>query len=65
MNFLTGKRIERSKILMLDEERTIADVIEAAGFHDQSNFIKNFKKIEGITPSLYRRDNLCPQDHLN
>jgi YesN/AraC family two-component response regulator len=65
MNFLTGKRIERSKILMLDEERTIADVIEAAGFHDQSNFIKNFKKIEGITPSIYRRDNLCPQDHLN
>ena len=58
MHFLTCKRIERAKILLLDEELTITDIIEAVGFQDQSNFIKNFKKIEGVTPSFYRRDNL-------
>jgi transcriptional regulator GlxA family with amidase domain len=62
MHYLTGKRIERAKILLLDEERTIADIIEAVGFQDQSNFIKNFKKLEGVTPSFYRRDNLCSRD---
>jgi len=62
MYYLTCKRIERAKILMLDDERTITDIIGAVGFQDQSNFIKNFKKIEGVTPSFYRRDNLCSRD---
>jgi YesN/AraC family two-component response regulator len=62
MYYLTCKRIERAKVLLLNEERTIDDVIGAVGFTDQSNFIKNFKKIEGVTPSFYRRDNLCTRD---
>lgn len=63
MHFLTGKRIERAKILLLDEELAIVDVIAEVGFQDQSNFIKNFKKIEGVTPSFYRRDNLRARNH--
>lgn len=63
MHFLTAKRIERAKILLLDEERAIGEVIAEVGFQDQSNFIKNFKKIEGVTPSFYRRDNLCAPNH--
>jgi YesN/AraC family two-component response regulator len=63
MHFLTCKRIERAKILLLDEELTITDIIAAVGFQDQSNFIKNFKKIEGVTPSFYRRDNLCARNN--
>ncbi|MDX1776282.1 MAG: helix-turn-helix domain-containing protein [Desulfobulbales bacterium] len=62
IHFLTCKRIEKAKLLLLDESLTIANVISAVGFHDQSNFIKNFKKIEGVTPSLYRRDNLSIPD---
>ena len=63
MYYLTCKRIERAKVLLLDDEKTIGDVLTAIGFQDQSNFIKNFKKIEGVTPSFYRRDNLCARKH--
>lgn len=59
MYYLTCMRIERAKILLLDDALTISDIMGAVGFQDQSNFIKNFKKIEGVTPSFFRRDNLC------
>jgi len=62
MHYLAGKRIERAKVLLLDEEKTIGDVIADVGFQDQSTFIKNFKKVEGVTPSFYRRDNLCARN---
>jgi YesN/AraC family two-component response regulator len=62
MQYLTRKRIEQAKILLLDEDMVIGDVITAVGFQDQSNFIKNFKKVEGVTPSFYRRDNICSRN---
>ncbi|NOT64050.1 MAG: helix-turn-helix transcriptional regulator [Acidobacteria bacterium] len=33
----------------------IADIAIAAGFYDQGHFSRTFKRILGITPSVYRR----------
>ena len=63
MHYLTGKRIEQAKILLLEENLTMGEIMAAVGFQDQSNFIKNFKKIERVTPGIYRRDNLCDDNH--
>lgn len=55
-SYLTNYRINRSKILLRSTEKTIADIAEACGFLDTSNFISQFKKHTGVRPTHYRRD---------
>ena len=33
------------------------EVAEMVGFHDQKYFVKVFKKLSGVTPSEYKREN--------
>lgn len=53
-NFLTSVRIERSRVLLLSENLTIAQIAEYSGFFDQSYFNKIFKRETGLTPKKYR-----------
>ncbi|WP_051722738.1 AraC family transcriptional regulator [Streptomyces albus] len=52
--YLTGRRIERARRLLLDGHRP-ADVATAAGFHDQSHLNRHFTRHVGTTPARYRR----------
>lgn len=52
--FLTSVRIERSRVLLLSDELTIAEIAECSGFFDQSYFNKVFKRETGLTPKKYR-----------
>jgi AraC family transcriptional regulator len=53
MNFLLLMRIERARDL-LRKNIPIATIAFKAGFSDQSNFNRHFKKVTGMTPTAYR-----------
>lgn len=45
---------------MLAEGRTVTEVQELLGFSSYAYFFKFFKKMIGISPSQYRKDNTMP-----
>lgn len=51
--FQLQNRVRKAQRL-LEKPVTIAEVALAAGFCDQSHFIRNFEKFVGLTPSAYR-----------
>jgi len=53
-DYIIKLRIDYGKYLLLNTDISIADLANEAGFYDQSHFTKHFKKIERITPSLFR-----------
>ena len=50
--YLTGRRIERARRLLLDGMRP-ADVAVTVGFHDQSHLNRHFKRMLATTPARY------------
>ncbi len=53
--YLNHKRIEEAKALLRKNGVSIAEACYAVGFNDLSYFGRVFKRIEGRTPSDYRR----------
>lgn len=53
--YLNRIRVEQSKLLLLNQTLTIADVGYMVGFSEQGYFIKVFRKYVGITPKQYQR----------
>lgn len=54
-SYLMNYHINRSKILLRSTNKSIAEIAEACGFSDTSNFISQFKKHTGIRPTHYRK----------
>ncbi len=54
MKFVATLRIERAKELLMKNDKTVSLVANEVGFRDLSNFIRQFKKITGVTPTMYR-----------
>lgn len=52
--YLLNLRIEKAKDLLAGK-MPVTDVAYQSGFFDQSHFIRNFKKIMGVTPKNYGR----------
>ena len=50
--------MDRAIYLMKSEENTIALISDALGYRDESSFIRSFKRIYGITPSVYRHNQI-------
>ncbi|RAM49751.1 MAG: AraC family transcriptional regulator [Hapalosiphonaceae cyanobacterium JJU2] len=48
-------RIERAKMLLLQNKLKIAEVASIVGFADQSQFTRHFKRILGVTPKEIRK----------
>ncbi|MCU6792223.1 AraC family transcriptional regulator [Paenibacillus sp. WQ 127069] len=48
-------RVEAVKQAIVSSDRPIKEIILETGYQDMSNFIKKFKKMEGITPGEYRK----------
>lgn len=58
MNFseyVTRRRIQRAKELVITTNLPINEIAEEAGYKTSKYFIKIFKEIEGMTPSTYRK----------
>lgn len=55
--FLQNFRISMAKRLLLSSKNKIYEIAEEVGYHDQKYFVSVFKKIVGMTPSEYRKEN--------
>lgn len=53
--YITIKRIERSKEFLLSTNKSIIEIANICGFNSTAGFNKAFKKITGFTPSDFRR----------
>lgn len=48
-------RIEKAKELLKKDDFNISTTAATVGFNDISSFIKQFKRLTGMTPSSYRK----------
>ncbi len=52
---LREKRLQRAAALLVDTDRSVADIIVAVGYENTSYFHRIFKEKYGISPAAYRR----------
>ncbi len=52
-NYVIRKRVQVGKRLLLDPNKSVAEVAELAGFSDQSYFSRVFRKVVGCSPSRF------------
>jgi AraC-like DNA-binding protein len=62
--YLTLVRIEKAKLL-LQTNRSIADVCFFVGFDSVSSFTGLFKRITTMTPSIYQQQQLIRRNEIN
>ncbi|MBP1991732.1 helix-turn-helix transcriptional regulator [Paenibacillus eucommiae] len=54
MRYMDGMRMNKAKELLKNTDMKLKDIVEHVGYVDQTNFIRKFKRNEGITPIQYR-----------
>lgn len=54
IRYLDQLRLQKTKELLRTTSITMSEVAERVGYVDLSNFIRKFKKTEGVTPAQYR-----------
>lgn len=54
-SWLTGRRVDRAKDLLVNSRSSLADIATRCGFADQSALNRSFKRIHGVSPGLWRR----------
>jgi AraC-like DNA-binding protein len=59
--YQTQVRIARAKTLLM-QGYAIADVAQATGFADHAHFSRQFKRLNGVTPKMYRQNIKNVQD---
>lgn len=62
-DYVTTRRMEKSRELLRDPSLKIYEIAEQTGYADVSNFIKVFKKNNGISPNEYRNLNMIHTDN--
>lgn len=58
--WLTHRRIERAKALMIMTDQSIASIASECGFSDQSHFTRRFLRAVGASPAAWRKDHQAP-----
>lgn len=62
VQYIDQLRMEKARRTLCETNEKISAIIERCGFANESNFIRKFKKIEGVTPIQYRQ--LHMKDHM-
>jgi AraC family transcriptional regulator len=52
--YVIARRVERAKQFLQGGDLTLAEVAARAGFTDQSQFSRHFKRLVGVTPGQFR-----------
>lgn len=55
--YLINYRINKAKELLKNSDLSVKEISDTVGFFDYNNFIREFKKIVGITPLKYKKQN--------
>jgi ABC-type Fe3+-hydroxamate transport system substrate-binding protein len=55
LDYLTKVRIDRAKQLMLQNDLRLRDIAHTIGYEDEFYFSRKFKKIVGVSPSIYMK----------
>ena len=55
VNYINRQKIELAKVQLRGTNKSVAQIAGDVGYLNVSNFIAVFKRIEGVTPSLYRQ----------
>ena len=61
MQYVSLRRIAHAKKLLQETDLTATAVGEACGYKDHVLFFKAFKKLEGVTPTAFRKKTSGPQ----
>lgn len=54
-DYVGNYKLVKAKKLLLETDKTIADIAEELNYTNSQNFIRFFNKMEGITPGKYRQ----------
>jgi AraC family transcriptional regulator len=54
--YVSAKRLERSKALLIRGDQPLVDIALALTFSCQANFTRAFRQMTGLTPGQYRRN---------
>jgi AraC family transcriptional regulator len=54
-DYIRQLHIEKSLPLLAKKNVPVSEVASLCGFSDTSNFIRSFKKVKAVTPSIYRQ----------
>lgn len=54
IKYLSKKRIDMAKQMLLDNKMTIKEIAESVGFNNDHTFNRMFKNLEGITPGVFK-----------
>ena len=52
--YVIARRVERAKQFLQGGDLSLAEVAAQAGFSDQSQFSRHFKRLIGVTPGQFR-----------
>ena len=55
MTYIAVRRVERAKLMMTSTRERLAAIALACGFADQAHFSRQFRRVVGISPALWRR----------
>jgi AraC-like DNA-binding protein len=53
--YIVHERVRHAKMLLASTDLSLTEIMEQSGFQSQSHFFTSFKKIVGVTPSQYRK----------
>ena len=55
--YLRSLRMTRAQTLLVNTFLSVKEIMVGVGLSDQSHFVRDFKRINGTTPTQYRRRN--------
>lgn len=55
MQYVTKCRITQAKKLLEETDMTVREISSKCGYDETTNFFRNFKRTEGVTPTEYRQ----------
>lgn len=55
MEYLQSCRMAKAKRMLAETDHSIGGIVEKCGFSDNSNFSRTFKKLNGLSPSAFRK----------
>lgn len=64
-DYIARLRIDHAKRLLVETSYTNAQIAEGVGYSSTVVFIRVFKKLEGVTPGIYRESHLNNEGEVN